>query len=229
MSVDYYKIRISDAIIAVQAQSVVNQCFAGLQAVCASITRDPTTSRVTRVGVSGQNVQGQFLSGLDVEASYRTPMSRIVPAWNGSLSFRLLLSYVFDNSIMDIDGTRTQYAGTLSDGTATPDLRGLASLGYSVGGFNAALTARYINGGAYTYLLPAITDNHVPSVTYLNLALSQKLGDHADIIFNIDNLFDRNPPPSPATLGAVQAYNGVNPAVYDVIGRQFRLSFRFRL
>lgn len=66
-------------------------------------------------------------------------------------------------------------------------------------------------------------------MTYLNLALSQKLGDHADIIFNIDNLFDRNPPPSPATLGAVQAYSGVNPAVYDVIGRQFRLSFRFRL
>lgn len=73
-----------------------------------------------------------------------------------------------------------------------------------------------------------VTNNHVPAVTYFNLALSKKLNEHADIALNIDNLLDKNPPAAPATLGATQALSGTNPTIYDTIGRQFRLSIRFR-
>jgi iron complex outermembrane recepter protein len=77
-----------------------------------------------------------------------------------------------------------------------------------------------------------IADNHVPSVVYMDLSGSYRLtaGKSAIEVFGaVENLFDRAPPVSPATIGNTFALYGVNPALYDTVGTMFRLGVRVAL
>jgi outer membrane receptor protein involved in Fe transport len=47
--------------------------------------------------------------------------------------------------------------------------------------------------------------------------------DTLSAFFKVDNLFNRDPAPSPQTNTGID----VNPALYDVIGRTFRLGVRY--
>lgn len=228
LSVDYYNIRITDAIVNVPAQLVINQCFAGVTQLCSSVLRDPASGQITQVFVSGQNVNSESTEGLDIEASYRTSLSRFSGSWDGSLNLRFLATHVFNRTVIGLLGSTQEYANTLSDITAVPSWRGLASMNLNVGSLEGTLTARYIGSGVLTYQTPVIVNNHVPATTYVDLALASRIGSKATITFNVDNLFNQAPRAAVATLPPFPASIDTNPAIYDLIGRQYRVGVRFR-
>jgi outer membrane receptor protein involved in Fe transport len=49
----------------------------------------------------------------------------------------------------------------------------------------------------------------------------------AQAFFTINNLFDRDPPPTPSFLIAGSNYS--NRTLYDLIGRQFTLGLRYKM
>jgi outer membrane receptor protein involved in Fe transport len=74
-----------------------------------------------------------------------------------------------------------------------------------------------------------IDDNHIPGATYLDLATGYKLdyrGDsNVEAYFKVENLLDKDPAiVAGAGISALQT----NPALYDVIGRNYRIGVRMR-
>ncbi|MEO9132284.1 MAG: hypothetical protein ABI240_13880, partial [Sphingomonas sp.] len=102
---------------------------------------------------------------------------------------------------------------------------------YEIGGFGFNGNVRYVspsyqNNGLFgpdqagynPALTTSISDNHISAVTYFDMGLRYKFGSDRkfQVYFNIDNLFDKDPP-LPA--------NGS--AYYDLLGRTFKGGVRF--
>ncbi|MFV3460578.1 hypothetical protein ACNJEG_21015, partial [Mycobacterium tuberculosis] len=92
LSVDYYDIKIKDAIGTLTAQQTVDQCFAGNQLACSLVQRDGG-GNLTGLVAFPINLSELETNGLDVEASYRVPLSSMMDT-DATLNLRTVVSYV---------------------------------------------------------------------------------------------------------------------------------------
>jgi outer membrane receptor protein involved in Fe transport len=240
-SIDYYSIDIADAIASLDRQQYVDRCLAGTTEFCPFISRDEN-GFIYDVNVKPANILKQKASGVDVELSYRFPLL------NGEMALRALGTYV--DSLQTVDTAVVEGAGVNADdmgvgaGSAlfAPELRYLASATYTLDPVSLTLSARGIGSGKYnnsfiecssgcpdsTLDHPTINDNHIPGVTYFDLALDYKiLGDRAEAFLVAENVLDKDPP-----LIAGSRSNGYyagqgNTKFYDRLGRMLRLGVRF--
>jgi outer membrane receptor protein involved in Fe transport len=60
--------------------------------------------------------------------------------------------------------------------------------------------------------------------TYVDLGGTYNVNENTTAYFKVDNLFDKDPVAAPTT----NVSPGVNPFLYDVIGRMYRLGVRLR-
>ncbi len=70
---------------------------------------------------------------------------------------------------------------------------------------------------------PTIDSNRMKGSFYLDVGGSYKLTPKFTAYFKIDNVFDKAPEPSPQTNTGVD----VNAALYDLLGRFFRVGVRY--
>ncbi len=216
-SVDYYNIKIRDAIGTLGVQDVVDRCFDGSTQLCELITRD-STGQITAVVNPYLNIESVKTDGVDFDVSYRTPFA------GGRLAIQALASYVISFETSDgINATDT--AGSV--GSGQPHWSGDLTVSYAIDRFRGTVNTSYFGGGTVnnTYVEPtAIDDNRVPARAFVDLQLAREFefpdGSQAEVYFNVSNLFDTTPPLLYAPSG------GPN---YDRIGRAFRLGVRFQL
>lgn len=214
-SVDYYNIKIRDAIATLALQDVVNRCAAGNTTLCALITR--TNGTITAINNPYLNLQALKTAGLDIEVSYRLPIGP------GTATARILANRVFSYSTSD-GVTTIDRVGDISN--AQPKWTGNATIGYQLGGFLGTADISYIGPGKYdvTYVLPTdVNDNHIPSNTVVDFQVSYDLGaagHRRQFFLNVANAFDVRPP-------AIFVFSG-GPN-YDRVGRAFRAGFRFTI
>ena len=97
LSVDYYKIKIKDAIGQLGAQAVVNQCEAGATSVCSLITRDPTTDRLVLVGNLYININELLVRGVDLEAGYHHDVD-LFGGGDEPINARFFASWLLENT-----------------------------------------------------------------------------------------------------------------------------------
>jgi outer membrane receptor protein involved in Fe transport len=72
-----------------------------------------------------------------------------------------------------------------------------------------------------TNIHQTIDNNHMPGAFYIDLGGSLKLSKGLTAYFKVNNLADISPASAPGIpLGA-------NPALYDLIGREYRLGLRY--
>ncbi|HUD92926.1 TonB-dependent receptor domain-containing protein [Sphingobium sp.] len=226
VSFDYYDIKIKDAILTLALQDIVDRCAAGNTVLCGDITRN-AAGTITQVNRRPVNIGSERLKGFDIEASYRQDLSDLSANWNASLTLRSLVTHIKTRRTSDgrlVDETAGENSG------AIPNWRLTNSLTYEQGGFQGQVTARTVTSGVYDYLFtPAVlADNRIPGATYVDLALSQKItagGGRVEFFFNIDNLFNKDPVSVPTTVQPFLS-PGVNGALYDVVGREFRVGVR---
>ena len=69
---------------------------------------------------------------------------------------------------------------------------------------------------------PTIDNNHMAGAFYVDVSGSYDLTDGIQTYFKIDNLFNRDPEPAPRTDTGID----INPALYDVVGRMYRVGVR---
>lgn len=239
-SADYYDIDIKDAISTVNAATVVNQCFQGNTAFCSQIERD-TAGIISSVVVQPVNLAKQIARGLDFEAGYRQPFL------DGDLAIRLMATRYLKNYTNDgitpptdtvgINGTN----GTLKN--SLPRWRYQASLGWNRDPVSFTFTARGFSSGVYntSYIqctsgCPAsttanmtINDNHLPGAIYFDTNVTVSLSDQVDGFLSVDNMLNKDPAQMAYGPGIGTAPLSVNPVLYDVLGRSFRLGFRFKM
>lgn len=222
LSVDYYDIKLENAIVTLSSQNLINGCVAGRADLCAYITRDPVTNMITQVLTPGINFSSERATGIDFEATYT------VAVGEGRLSLSGLANYVKRRDI-DTGFTTFRYANTLSDNTAVPRWRGSLVANYAIGGTSINLRERFIGAGKYSRQF-TIADNHVKAAYYTDLTVTHRFDESAGkptLFFGIENMLDQDPRVTPQTLSPVHINTGVNGTVYDVQGRTFRVGFRF--
>jgi iron complex outermembrane recepter protein len=255
MAIDYYSIDVEGSVQAPGAQKVVDLCFQGNATLCQAITReapapgDPfPVGQIFEVITQPENLIGQKASGIDVEASYRFPMTSLIGALNGDMVVRAMASRVLTLETKDTDGTVYDGNGVVGAwgaispfaGLTSPKLRGFFSLSYQGDAVTVTSIVRYTGPGVYangfiecttdcpvsTTEAPTIEDNDIPGMTTVDLSGSYKFNSF-EVFGTIENLTNRQPPIIGGSL--TNAYwQGQGNADYDRVGRQYRMGVRVK-
>ena len=240
-SVDYFRIKLDDAIDSLSADDIVNRCFEGLTDFCAAIIPDPANP--SRVLISRQpiNFSSILLRGIDFEATYR------MRAGEGNFTLRGLATRYIDNvlttgvaGVVPINSVGTLGIGSGSQ-SITPKWIYRFSAGYDTDNYSVTATARGVGPGRYdfsgvecqsacpvsTAQFPTYEDNSIGGATYVDLNMTFKFdamgnGD-GEFFVNVTNLFGSDPILLPETgLAANSTYS-------DLLGRAFRVGVRLKM
>ena len=233
ISADYFDIEIADMISVLTSQQEVDLCVAGNQDICAAMVLDnPGSNYVT---VQNFNVASLRAKGFDIETAYRTGLDRV--GLPGRFTFRALatrnLHFITDSGVV---GTIPVDAAGSNMGN-TPKWKLLAQQTWDHDKLSLTLTERWISDGTYrndfiecqtncpvsTLIHPTIYSNRMKGATYLDFGGSYQLSKALQLYFKVDNLTDESPEPAPQT----NASFGINPALYDVVGRTYRVGLRY--
>lgn len=239
-SVDYFDIKVKDAIATLGSSTIVNQCYQGNQSLCDLIERD-ANGLMTEVFLRPINLSRQTARGLDFEASYRLPLSGFVSSWtDGGLSFRLLATRYLESSQ---DNGITPATSNLGENTGVPTWRYQGEIVFNKGPAQFSVTGRGFSDGVIansfiectsacptsTSLNRTIDNNHVDGAFYIDLSASYQLSEGVKIYGAIDNVANKAPAPyAPSGTGIGSAQIGISQTYYDVIGRYFRAGVRFQ-
>lgn len=245
LSVDYYDIKIDDAISMVTAQDIVDRCFDGNQTFCAAFTRDPLSDSGNELIINNSpfNFVSERARGLDLEASYRFSLSDLGSSLPGNITLRSLATHYLEMSSNNGVDPQTDRAGQNTNG-GPPDWQYRLSAAYTLDQLTVQFTGRGISSGTYdnTYIectsgCPAtsalnrtINTNHIDGAFYVDAFIAYTMQTDSmrnQIFFKVNNLTDKDP--VVVGLGPGDSSNvepGINRALYDYLGRTFRIGFR---
>lgn len=229
LSVDYFHIKIKDAIDTLDRQTAIDECLAtGDAAYCQYVIRSAQTGRIITASSQLANVADLKTSGIDVGLSYRTPLGLVE---NDKLSLKVLYTYLLDlekrafvgaplqENVGQLDGDGRLGAGFKHKASAT--------VNYDMGAFSINWQVNYLGkiqdtlGGYGDADLDRL--NSVPAKIYNDVQLRWSIGDRPgmDFYLGVDNLFDVAAPFLPS--GFASSITGTETAAdtYDPFGRRF--------
>lgn len=241
VSADYFRIDLEGAIDSITAQEVVNRCYAdGNQDFCNAITTDPARSQPNApyllIRTQPFNYVKRLVRGIDFDAAYR------IPVGEGQITLRgIATRYIENLAVTGIVGSApVNTVGANGGQASTPTWIFRGSINYETPSFSATFTGRGISSGKYvangiectsncppsTTNFPTYDNNRVSGLFYADLNLTQKVkmgSSEAEMFFNVTNLFNRWP------LLVPETGNASNSTYSDMLGRQFRIGFRYKL
>jgi iron complex outermembrane receptor protein len=241
-SLDYFNITVIDAITNIQGTnpSVQATCYAsgGTSPYCALQTRPlnftstAAANAVTSFTNTVINIGSMKTRGFDFEANYRTRLL------GNPLGLRLLTTYQ-PHIIYETPGLQTIDVGGVGFSSnalqASAKIRGTFFVNYKVGDLSVDVSERWRSRLAFTgdpTQIFSSPDAKAIAYTNLNLGWNFKLGaEHkGQLFFNVQNLFNRQPPPIAflGANGAVGTFGGFAQGD-DPIGRYFTVGLRMSL
>jgi iron complex outermembrane receptor protein len=239
VSVDYYKIKIRDAITNLSTVNIANLCSSGDTYFCNLFTYGPDTStpnpndRIQTGLIAGSLNVGAFdQEGVDMTLSYNSSADWL--GEGGRYSLSASGTYIF-HAFVD-SGTGAAPVDRAGENSwinlgAIPTFRSNVSqtIGNSLG--ELTLQMVYVSKGVQdvTYnTLPTntINDNTIPAAAYLNLFGKIFAGESKrfELFWAVNNLLDKDPPPVPYAILNFPT----NGQYYDKVGRSFTLGARIR-
>ena len=225
-SVDYYNIKISDAIQALDPNQTYQLCFNAFGSnptysasypYCRIIARAPGNGLSAGVFDTYQNQGGIKTSGVDVQVDWRMPVGP------GSLDLNGVVNYLADYKQSFLSGLPfVEFANTVSSTAAYFRWRPVLTATYSLDKLNAGLRWRFLPRTRDVTCASRCNAPDTGSYSSFDLFGAYDLTQKVRLTAGIDNLFDRDPPVVGGVLG------NTNLGEYDVIGRQFYLAIRAR-
>jgi outer membrane receptor protein involved in Fe transport len=231
LALDWYNIKIDNAITTIQGQSVTiqNICEAsgGTSSFCNLIVRPlPFSNRTAANFVTSflsrpENAQTVETKGVDAEANY---FHDVGP---GRMSLRVLSTYQPHFTTVQFPGAPVLDA---ADVPPLPKWRVAGFLKYQINDFSVDIQQRWRSG--YQFNPDRTLKYDVPrrkAVGYTNLTLTYQLKD-TQIYGTVENLFDKQPEPFGGVGGAsgVPGLFGGYPQGDDIVGRYFIIGFRMK-
>ena len=251
-SVDYYDIKLKNAIAVLGSQTIVNLCQAGNATLCGSVVRD-AANNIVSVSNTNLNLNRLNTRGLDFELAYSTPLDDAIPGVPGNLSIRALATKVMRLTTIDPTGTAIDRSGMVGSPVSTasglPKWQGSMFLTYTNGPFSGTMQFRYVGAGVRdvtlvgpddprygTYLTAAtcpaplqggctVNINHVPAYTYMNINAQYAIvdnGSHKVELFGVISNLFNTDPPNYLP----SSFGPTNNVLYDVMGRMYRVGVR---
>ncbi|HEV6964029.1 TonB-dependent receptor domain-containing protein [Roseateles sp.] len=243
-TLDYWRIKVTDAITAPTAGQVVDSCYNplrnpgySLNAFCQLIARNPTSGGLSGTGFSGINTQSSnqgllVFSGVDVGMNYRF-MLKAIGLDAGRLDFGLQLS-LLDKAdykalpVLDTIGYAGHYG--IDVGTPYTKRRFNQRTTWTYNDWTVGLAWRYIGEstvqttGAANNVAGKFVKNYesIPDVNYFDLNVGYQVLKNLRVSVTINNLFDKQPPIVGTGIGpGASNYGNTFPSAYDVIGRRY--------
>ncbi len=235
-SVDYYKVKISDAISNISSSAAHNECVAsaGASPLCALFDRP-----LGNLSTSPDNFPRSFFStsvnvasleteGVDVEMTYRRNLSEISESLPGRISLRALVGYVPKYATNAGAGARTLDAAGVA---GRSKWKGTVSVNYDVGDLGVFVQGRVI--GAAKRDTPENTgfiyvENDIKAQAYVDLSLTYNVEAGSvrfKPFFTINNLLNQEAPLIPTTF--IPNVYVPTLSAYDYIGRRYTVGLRF--
>ncbi|WP_232252415.1 TonB-dependent receptor plug domain-containing protein [Sphingomonas paucimobilis] len=250
MTVDYYNIKVNNAISSPTVGDVVNACFANLtaasatSAACTGIRRNPLTggldgSAATTPGlpVPLANIGQLLTDGIDLSASYRHDLGfgKLALAFNGNWTSRSK----FKATPTSIYRECTSYY-SVNCGSIQPEFSFNQRTTLSIDKVDLSVLWRFLSPAKYEPLAladdiaagggPVAAYQRIGAYHYFDLAAQFQATDRFSLLFAVRNVFDRKPPFVGSSIGST-AYNSGNtyPSTYDPLGRLFSVTARVTL
>ncbi len=217
-TIDYFKVDITGAIGAIDAQTLVNTCVdlpiaVGANAACGAITRDPANRQITGVFATQQNIGRLFTRGVDFTATYDVPLQQMWQRLPGRLVLNMTGNYLaelrqFTNA--DNPATERRYEGY----RGLPKWQILGTATYALDKVAVTWRTRFLDGmklagsDLVTNPLPSdYFDNpNLPSKVYNDLSIAYALTPRTNLRLNVDNIFNVHPPSAPNNINEGTSY-----------------------
>lgn len=243
-SVDYYNIRLADAITTISLQQQINLCVSGARPdFCSKIERGPAViggntvpNAIIGATLGPVNVASIKTSGVDIELAYRKRLSDWFDNWDATLTLRALGTHVSDFINDNGVGTVHDFAGeTGAPNAGIPDWRWRTMLSYEQGGFNVNLTWRRVSRGVFSNSFfdnsagpLTVDDNKIRGASYFDTTIqySPDRNRNLELYFSVKNIFDKAPPVTAQVASFL--YVHYNPVLFDGIGTSFNGGIRFK-
>jgi len=166
VSLDYYSVKIKNAITNPAAQDVLNNCYgsaAGLDPTFCSLFTRGADQNINNVNTTFVNASKLFTDGYELQVGYRHDVSPITERWawtkplDGTVDFQLTADYVahLRNFPFQSDPTNVHVLeGVINNALntpgaePTPHLRGLMNVTYNQGPVTVSWQTRYLGKGA---------------------------------------------------------------------------------
>jgi outer membrane receptor protein involved in Fe transport len=245
-SIDYYNIKVSDAIFAPDPNVLISACYGyhGLNpnldannTACTSVFRQGgdiaalllspanggTPSYYFTVGNNGKF----HTTGLDFQLAYRVPMDFL--SAGARLDLNASANHVIKWERQELPGLTFDYAGTASFfgaglGTSFPKWKGQLNAALNVKPFTFETRLRYIGGmdNRMEVIFPGEDFTGPDSIIYTDVAVQADIRN-VTLRLGINNLFDLDPP-----TYSPNVQSGTDPSLYDVIGRRAYVQARVK-
>ncbi len=233
LAVDWYQVKITDAIAPTNPWSVYSKClnrdgsnptYDINNEFCQLISRDNEGYRAT-VDTPYFNLGGIETAGFDVQMNWSFPAGPGRIGLNGVVN---ILDYYRDQVSPDdafIDST-----GTLAEGGQF-DYRTFLTATYSQGGWSAGLRHRYLPSieSANYANDPDTTVQGAGSYQMLDAFGSVRISERVSLRGGIDNVLDLKPEVVGRNPGTTDAVGQTNAQFYDVLGRRYYVSVQLDL
>lgn len=234
VSVDYFNIRIQDAIVTTPLQFILNQCYnQSVQASCGLVVRRPAAlganspGSLDQVNTTPSNSGGAKTSGIDAVIDWRTNLDGL--GIGGNLNLHGAYTHLISGFTVPLPGSaRDYFAGEIG---APRDKFTIAS-GYDVGGLGLTLTGTWISQSSLDDQLTGALPGSNPAYRvrpqfYLASQIRFKAKNGFEFYVGADNILN-NQPPYLADIGA-SAGQDTDAGTYDALGRRYyagaRISF----
>lgn len=230
LTVDYYRIKLKNAVGIIGQQISISQCFAGGQPLfCDNVIRD-ANGFITRVNALNLNTGSYLVSGIDVEGRYAIPIG------GARLDIDVLYNHRFDQQQTPFPGGPLQnelgQADCYSCGRLGSGFKDRVSGNFTFGTENFQLTYRvdYLGplkdnlDGSTTVVTP------IPAYWYHNVQGKVAVGDNKamELYVGVNNLLDKKPPTfgdtNPVSWPGTQTVANT----YDLYGRMIYAGATFK-
>ncbi len=232
LSVDWYKIKIKDAVGQIQPVDAIASCYVTDprtdNPLCQAITRDPTTGYLLNAFVDDRNLASIKQQGFDIEARYGFGVPFGLPGnrWNFGYVGSIVTDYTIQrNAVLTPVDCKGSYGARCSSDLVTlvaPDYRHRATFTWDSDPMTAQIGWTRIGSVKDSAIG---STGKIPAYNYfdMNFALRPTPIEGLELGFGVNNIFNKKPP-LPVNAGAYNTY----PDTYDVFGTTFGLSITYK-
>ncbi len=244
VTLDYYSIKIKNAITNVAAQDIINNCYNGpsLDSQYCSLFTRAANGNINSVQTTFVNAAKLETDGFDLQANYAVGVSGLTSRWaysrflDGRLNFNLSANYLMHLRNFPFQNQPSQVnilEGAISSFGDNPHLKGLADITYAQGPVQVSWQTRYLGRAArFDRDDTQVDKSESTDVPFANakfthnIVVRYRLPERllgAEIFGGINDIFNERPP-----IGIFDGTSGASgDAAYD-LGRYLFGGIRIR-
>jgi iron complex outermembrane recepter protein len=228
-TVDYYHIKIRDAVGVVQPVDALTSCYItdprADNPLCQAVTRDPATGRIKDGFPVDRNLALIEQKGFDLDVSYK---HKLPAAVGGNLTWQYQAAFVRDYTIqrnpvlqpLDCKGTYGSTCSSDAVSLVAPDYRHRASITWALDALTTQLGWKRIGKVRDSAL--GSTES-IAAQNYFDLNFSwQPAAKGVRVNVGIDNVANKQPP-TPKNASLFNTY----PDTYNAVGRSYGVSVTY--